>query len=165
MRRPRRRLGIGHFAAAVQKAASDLRTHASFTRNRDAWTEAHDCWSLVLMMPFAGRLCAHCVRQNVQSPGAAQGGVSEITTPPVMASPAALNGYLFSWLVLARRYFEFGCCIRLTSASTRSLAGSCRHHSHATHGGILVSVHYGTHVRTILLITVNGEGTNAWGRG
>ena len=27
-----------------------------------------------------------------------------------------------------------------------------------------MSVQYGTHVRTILLITVDGEGTNAWGR-
>ena len=28
-----------------------------------------------------------------------------------------------------------------------------------------MSVQYGTHVRTILLITVNGAGTNAWGGG
>ena len=28
-----------------------------------------------------------------------------------------------------------------------------------------MSVQYGTHVRTILLITVDGEGTKAWGGG
>jgi len=34
---------------------------------------------------------------------------------------------------------------------TRSLAGSCTRQCHATHGGVLVSVQYGTHVCTILL--------------
>jgi len=39
-----------------------------------------------------------------------------------------------------------------------------KHQSNAIHGGILVSVQYGTHVRTILLITVNGEGNQSVGR-
>src|SRR4029450_9805518 len=49
-------------------------------------------------------------------------------------------------------YFESGRCLRFTSRSDQILAGSSRQHSHATHGGILVSAQYGTHVRTILLI-------------